>query len=371
MCYGLSKELVRLGHKVDVITMGFKGLKKYEIIDGINVYRVSCLRRKKEICYTQEMLTYVISAIPKVLQLTKWKKYDINHTHFIIPTGAVSYIIKKLTGLAYLITSHGSDVPGHNPNRFVMLHKLLMPIWKSIEKNADKVVTPSNYLQNLVRNYINMDNTMVIPNGFDTNKFRSQNKEKKILLVGRLLEFKGFQYFFEAIEGLDLDYKINILGDGPYKEVLMQKARKLNARVNFRGWLDKDSSEFKALYETSSVFIMPSEKESFGGVLLEAMSAEMAIITTNISGCPEVVGDSGLFVRPRNPQDIRNALLKLIENDDLRRSLGEKAVKRVKKEFSWTKIAGQYIDLYRTVVHNNQKKYSNHRRKNSDFNDRL
>ena len=143
VCYGLSKELVKLGYGVDVITMGFKGLKKYEVVDGINVYRVPCLRSKKEICHTYEMLTYVVSAIPKALQLIRQKKYDINHTHFIIPTGVVSYILKKLTCLRYIITSHGSDVQGYNPDRFKLQHKLIKPLWTRIVANADVIVSPS------------------------------------------------------------------------------------------------------------------------------------------------------------------------------------------------------------------------------------
>jgi hypothetical protein len=60
--YELAKGYVKLGHSVDVVTMGFKGLPDYEKKDGINIYRVPCWRTKKEICHPWEQLSYIISA---------------------------------------------------------------------------------------------------------------------------------------------------------------------------------------------------------------------------------------------------------------------------------------------------------------------
>ena len=97
--YEIAKGLVELGHSVDVVTMGFKGLPSFECIDGINVYRVRCLRSKKEICKSYEMLSYVISAKLFLGRFLKKHKYDICHCHFIIPTGIVALWVKKKFGI--------------------------------------------------------------------------------------------------------------------------------------------------------------------------------------------------------------------------------------------------------------------------------
>lgn len=346
----LSEELVKLGHIVDVVTMGFKGLKQKEEINGVTIYRVPSIRKEQGVCQTHEMLTYCYSAYRFLPKLLKENKYDINHSHFIIPTGIVSYLNKSK--IPYIITSHGSDVPGHNPNRFSFQHKLLKPCWKKIVQNAEQVVTPSNYLKSLILESVDTDNVIIIPNGFDVNSlnFNPKKKEKKILLLSRLFEFKGFQYFLDAIRDINTDYEINIVGEGPYSETLIKKAKLIKSNINFVGWLDNNSKQYKELYETSSIFVFPSSAESFGVVLLEAMSSGCAIITTNSSGCSEVVDDVALLVRPRSSDDIRDALVKLVNDDKLRNELAFKARKRVEENFTWKNIAKQYVNVYENVI---------------------
>ena len=344
----LAEEIVRLGHTVDVVTMGFKGLKQKEEINGVTVYRVPSLRKSQEVCHTHEMLSYCISAYRFLPKLLRDNKYDICHTHFIIPTGFVSYLNKSK--VPNIISSHGSDVPGHNPNRFSFQHELLKPFWRKVVKNADRVITPTNYLKDMVLKNVDADNVVVFPHGFDISSFNPKKKEKKILLVSRLFEFKGFQYFLDAIKDLDIDYEINIVGEGPYKEALVKKTKLVKADVNFLGWLDNKSPEYRELYETSSIFVFPSAAESFGIVLLEAMASGCAIITTNTSGCSEVVGDAALLVRPKSSEDIRNVLTKLIDNERLISELGGKARKRVEDKFTWEKIARNYIEVYEELI---------------------
>ncbi|MCD4675098.1 MAG: glycosyltransferase family 4 protein [Desulfobacula sp.] len=346
----LAEELVKMGHIVDVVTMGFKGLKQKEVINGVTIYRVPCVRKELVVCQTHEMLSYCYSAYRFLSKLLKENEYDINHTHFIIPTGFVSYLNKNK--LPYIITSHGSDVPGHNPDRFSFQHELLKPFWRLIVKNAERVITPSNYLKNMVLKSADTDNVVVIPNGFDINSFNfnPKKKETKILLVSRLFEFKGFQYFIDAIKDVDLDYEVNIIGEGPYKEVLVQKTKPMKNNINFLGWLDNKSIAFKELYETSSIFVFPSLSENFPTVLLEAMASGCAIITSDVAGCPEVVGDAALLVKPKHSDDIRNALMELINSDKLRCDLGFKARERVVENFTWKQIAQSYVNIYEEAL---------------------
>jgi glycosyltransferase involved in cell wall biosynthesis len=349
--YNLAKELVNQGHEIDVVTMGFSGLKRFESVEGINVYRVPCLRRKKEICHTPEMISYVLLALPTAVKLAREKRYDLNHTHFIFPTGVLSLMLKRLTGLAYVLTVHGSDVPGYNPDRFKVQHKVLAPLWKQVLRDAGRIIPLTEYLRSLILvNGPYESKITVIPNGFYPNTFLPRTKEKKILLVSRLLRRKGFQYFLEAIKNLDLDYEINIVGDGPYLRDLKQMAGDNTTRVNFLGWLDNNSPAMKQLYETSSIFVFPSEAENFPIVLLEAMSARMAIITSNSTGCPEVVGDTALLVNPRDAVGIRECLLRLIHDDALRETMAQKAFERVQSRFLWQKVAAAYVGVYEELV---------------------
>jgi len=342
----LSEELVKLGHSVDVVTMGFKGLKQKEEINGVNIYRAPSIRKEQGVCQTHEMFSYCLSAYRFLPKLLKENKYDINHTHFIIPTGVVSYL--KRRKIPYIITSHGSDVPNYNPDRFGLQHKLLKPLWNKIVKNAMCITTPTEYLKNLILDSCHYDKIKVIPNGIHPENFIPKKKDKKILVVSRLFERKGVQYVIDAMKDIK-DYELVICGDGPYKEQLEQQISKLNNNnIHLLGYVSEERLKYE--YETSSIFVLPSSAESFGLVLLEAMTSGCAIITTNTTGCPEVVGDSALLVRPKSLEDIRNALIKLINDEELRSELGVKARKRVEEEFTWEKIAKQYVGVYKDVI---------------------
>lgn len=359
VAYCIAKELVKKGNQVDVVTMGYKGLPAHEKKDGMNIYRVKCLRKSKAICNSFEMLTYVVHAFFFCRKLLKEnskknKKYDLNHTHFIIPTGIVSYLLKKLNKLPYIITSHGSDVPGYNPDRFQLQHILLKPFWKRIIRNSERIITPSDYLQNLIKKSIDFRRIKTIPNGVYMQDFRPGKKKKSILMVSRLFPRKGFQHAIKAMRGTGIDrkYAVNIVGDGPMLGELKRLSKELNVRVKFWGWLDNNSKELKKLYAESSIYILPSSKENSSIALLEAMAAKMAIITTNISGCPETVGDAAMLVRPESPEDIRKALLKITNDESLEKELQEKAYKRVKDNFTWEIIVEGYLKEYKGVMKN-------------------
>ena len=94
---------------------------------------------------------------------------------------------------------------------------------------------------------------------------------------------------------------------------------------------------------------MVSEVENFPIVLLEGMTAGMAIITTKGTGCAEVVKDTAVLVEPKNPDAIREALLKLTQNQELCHELGSAARKRIEDHFSWETVAKQYIEVYKKV----------------------
>jgi glycosyltransferase involved in cell wall biosynthesis len=345
----LSRELVKFGNEVDVVTMGFKGLKPRENIDGVNVYRIPVMRMRQDICHTHEMLSFDLAALPFCLALVKKRKYHINHTHFIIPTGIISYCLKKLTGLPYIVTCHGSDIEGYNPDRFMNLHRLLRPLWNILARGPSYLTSPSGGLKDLIMKRDQRLKVRVIPNGLYLSEINLHSKKNNILLVSRLFERKGFQYFLEAIKDIEFHGEINIIGDGPYRARLEKMARDIKKNIRFWGYIDSSSPEYRSLYATSSIFVFPSKIESFGIVLAEAMAYGLAVITTSINSLKEVGGDACLYVRTENTGDIRLALEKLINDRTLREDMQRRAIGRA-KNFTWPKIIEQFLSLYREVL---------------------
>jgi len=173
-----------------------------------------------------------------------------------------------------------------------------------------------------------------------------------VLIVSRMFERKGIQYFLRALDGLPYPLKVDIIGDGNYLEPLKELAGeiKTEATITFHGWLDNLSPQFGQLVENASIFVYPSEAENFPIALLEAMAAGLAIITTSGTGCAEVVGETGLLVPPRDPDAIRKALQRLVDHPELVEQLGQAARQRVEKEFGWPAVARRYLAVYQRVM---------------------
>ncbi|MHC4386351.1 MAG: glycosyltransferase family 4 protein [Planctomycetota bacterium] len=316
----------------------------------MRIFRVRSYRSRADICKTHEMATYMLCGRKQILKLVKQNQYDVIHAHFIIPTGPLVQFLHRHTGVPYLITCHGSDVPGYNPDRFGLQHKLLMPYWKKLVRSVPALASPSKALHNLMTRHCPELKTTVIPNGYEMTHFQpQQERENIILLCSRLLPRKGFQYVIEAVKDLDLDWQIHIVGEGPYRKTLERMANGSRTPIIFHGWLDRDDPKFQELYETSSVFVFPSEMENFPTVLLEAMSAGLAIITTTAGGCPEVIGDAGLLVEPKNASEIREKLLHLIENKAVRENLANQALLQV-QQYTWPIVVKKYLTLYQDLT---------------------
>ncbi len=202
--YEIAKRLSETGDfDIDVVTMGYKDLPKYEEVNpNFRIHRVACLRSKKEICHPWEQATYLITGFFKARKFLKEKKYDICHCHFIIPVGVLAYILKALYKLPYIITSHGSDVPGFNGDRFKFLHTFTGPFLRSIITRAKFVITPSEYLRSLILKNIGVEfesKVKVIPNGIDLEEFNPSIKrlshKKKRNIYSQVVDYclvKGF-----------------------------------------------------------------------------------------------------------------------------------------------------------------------------------
>ena len=346
--HGLARELASLGHRIDIVTMAFKGLPRHDVQDGVVVHRVPCLRWKEHVCTIPEAGSYLPVALLKARALAQRRRFHINHAHFLLPDGFNATVLKWQTGLPFIVTAHGSDIPGYNPHRLKMAHRLLSPVWRRTARAASRLVCPSRSLANLVARRDADLPMSIIPYGFDAGRYDyAAPRCQRILAVSRLLRRKGVQTLLRAVAGLELAHEIHIVGDGPDLPVLRQLAGSQRNRIVFHGWLDNRSPTLNDLYESSEIFVLASERENFPVALMEAMAAGLAIVTTRGTGCAEVVGDTALLVEPGDPAQLRAALLALTREPERVRELGRAARRRIESEFSWRSVADRYLGLYR------------------------
>lgn len=350
---GLARELVRMGHEVDVVTMGFRDLPREEIVDGVQVYRIDCDRRSESKCTAREALRYVMRARPVVRELLQRRSYDLVHVHFIFPDGIVAWREVAPRGIPFVITAHGSDVPGYNPKRFFRVaHPVLVLLWRRVTRSAGEIISPSRTLARLIESVGPGAPVSVIANGIDTDSYRPAPKRDRILVATRLVERKGVQHLLEALSGGAIAWPTLIVGSGEYQAELTRLNERLGRPAKMLGWLGNETQEFRELLERSAIYVLPSDFENFPVALLEAMAAGCAIVTTRGHGCEEVVGDAAALVTPASIDrercilELRSVLQRLTTDRAYCAELGARARRRLEKHFAWSTVADRYVQVY-------------------------
>ena len=198
----------------------------------------------------------------------------------------------------------------------------------------------------------------VIPLGVDQHLFGDQavraaaGAQYLVGYVGRLDAHKGVDVLLDALALLP-DATVEIVGEGPQRSSLEQRAADLglSARVRFVGAAKR--AEIADVYRRLDVIVVPSRttrswKEQFGRVAAEAMSVGTPVVASASGSLPEVVGPGGLLVPPDDPRALAHALLEL--QDPVRRAeLGDHA-RRWAKRFTWEAVAARQQHLYERVI---------------------
>jgi L-malate glycosyltransferase len=337
----LNEALVQMGESVDVVTSAMPDLAREETVGGVHIHRAACWRRHRHYTTTLELATTLLPAYRLAAALIRKRRPDLIHVHFVFPSGILAYLLARRFGIPYVLTAHGSDIPGYNPDRFAIPHLVLRGLWRRIVRNAAAVTSPSDFLAGLIRRNLRVP-IDIVPNGYSPENRPAAEKRNLVLVVSRLFPRKGVQHFIESVHKLQCDWEFVVAGDGPYMQTLRQMARNSHTSVRFVGFVDKN--ELHSLYQQARILVFPSIRENFPMVLLEAMDAGCAIITTDAEGCAEVVGSAGIVVKAGNPLEIRAALTRLMKDPQYRNEISSRALERVRL-FRWEVIA----QLYRAV----------------------
>ncbi len=345
VCQDLCEHFVSRQHRVDVVTMAFGGLPREETRNGVHILRVPCLRKQQGSTQTHEMLSFVLAALPRVARMARSGDYDVIHCHFIVPTGLLAYAATRFAQCPYVLTVHGSDVPGYNPDRFRIEYRFISPLARIIVRHAATTTCPSRFLIETLQCAIGPVPVTHIPNAVCASKYTPQPKKPRIFMAGRLLPLKGFQHVLEALQGVETDFEVHVAGDGPMRAQLEKLAAKLSTKTVFHGRLEPGSPELTDLFETSAIFCLVSEKENAPVSLLEAMQSGAAVVTSNATGCAELIGDAGLTVTPGDAPAIRDALTRLLQSRTVREDLGARAQERIRTAFSFECVGDRYLAL--------------------------
>ena len=196
----------------------------------------------------------------------------------------------------------------------------------------------------------------VIYNGVDTEKYREIGKKNQILYLGRLYDVKGIESTIDAFRALQKDFprtKLVIAGRGLPEDEERYRARAKGLNVDFLGYVE--GKEKWRLYNESLLFVSPTQKkceETFGIANAEAMACKLPVVACSTGGVSEVVldGKTGFLVRPKDTGAVEESMRALLDDEKLRKRMGEAGRKRVLENFDIREIAKQHEAFYREVV---------------------
>ena len=296
-----------------------------------------------------------------ICQLEKIKNFnpDLIVVHFANARANHALFYNILTGKPYIIKMHATDV-FRRPNLFQL----------KVEK-AYKVLTISNYNINFIKNRdkdIDTSKFLIHHCGIPINNyvfkdiFSRNNNIPIILSVARLSRMKGFDTLIKSSNELfkkNIKHKLIIVGFGPDKELLTDLVNKFELQdiIEFRGYCAPE--EIKNLLTSADLFVLASKfdeeiktQDGIPVAIMEAMSTGLPVITTKISGIPELIEDrvNGFLINPDEVIELSNKIeevLKMSKND--LQKIGTNARLKIETDFNLTTLTNELKNLFETV----------------------
>jgi len=352
----LSRELVRLGHEVLVVTSNVPRSSSTELIDGIRVIRHKCIARPLRNPITPGII------VPK----KHLRDFDLIHAHNEHSfTANAAVFLKYCLKLPLVISCHG-----HGGSMFENTladsfeHLYTATIGKATLKLADIVTVLSPSEQRFLCSLgVNKAKIRIIPLGVDLvtwapylneinssflEKYRLKNK-RVLLVVTQIIKRKGIDYLIKALPQIVESYPnivCLIVGDGDYKAKAEQLVAELNLanHVRFTGFLQ--GPELAAAYKCAEIFVLPSLCEGQPICILEALLFSKPVVATDVGGVGDNFKDVSFLVSPQNSDELATTINRVLKDPEIGWELGGKGKALVESKFTWQRVAKDIVSVY-------------------------
>ena len=221
-----------------------------------------------------------------------------------------------------------------------------------ILQSSRKIITVSNFSKReILKHYKVEENKVDVIYNAVYNKFtpsEKENCEKYILGVSSLSKHKNFDMLVKSFNKIkNKNLKLYIVGEKNRNlNYILTQGHNVNSNVIFTGRVS--DQELVELYSNAACFVFPSLYEGFGIPPLEAMASGTPVVASNAASIPEVCGDAALYFDPLDMEDIAEKILKIIQNDNMKKALIHKGFKQIKK-YSWEKSANKMINVINKI----------------------
>ena len=305
---------------------------------------------------------YELALSSRLVDVIKSNKIDLLHVHYAIPHAYAAYMTKKMLfdigiDIPIVTTLHGTDIT------LVGSHPFYRPAVTFSINHSDRVTAVSKSLKDDTLNLFDIKKKIdVIPNFIDIEAIASKDKpckrsllaEKEEKIITHISNFRPLKRIIDVIDifkgiNLKISSKLMMVGEGPEKRKALRYVgdNKLKDKVLFLG----NSSEIDKILCYSDLFLLPSEKESFGLSALEAMAHGVPIISSNAGGIPEVNlnGKTGFVSNIGDTKSMINNAVSLL-SDPQKHKLFKKQAQLQAKKFDLESVVNSYERIYNGAV---------------------
>ena len=369
----LALELFRRGYEVHVVTPMRPSAVKEESCDGVYVHRFPFLGWHRgiqlgELKGTPILLlgSLIISGIIKCIQSVLKYRIDLIHAYWVVPGGFIGMVAGKLTGLPVVATAAGSDLNLASGRSFVrQLIRLTL-------KSLDRLVAVSTPLSRIALNLgLSRDKCVIIPGpvGIDIlestpGKVKLATKKKYpqcLLYVGNLTPPRRIDTVIRAmlrVRETSPDCHLVIVGDGILRQPSELLAEELDIRPNIHFLGARAHDQVLELLRSADVFIHCSNQEGLPVAIMEAMGASLPVVAGRVGGVPELVreGETGFMVSPDDVEGYAKKTLRLLNDDQLRKTLGVNGRRYAERHLNKTAIFSQLEIVYKEELTSRQSK---------------
>lgn len=351
----LGKALAKEGHQIHFIT--YSQPSRLDFLNENLFYHEVNIRSYPLFEYAP----YELALASKMVDVVKNEKLDLLHVHYAIPHASAAYMAKQILKtqgifIPVVTTLHGTDIT------LVGKDASYEPVVTFSINQSDGVTAVSHDLKRETYLSFKITNEIeVIPNFIDLEKFKKQKKDhfKKAIcpkgesLIVHTSNFRKVKRVGDVIKIFanihnEIPAKLLMIGDGPERVRAESQCRELGISddVRFLGKLEA----VEEVLSVADLFIMPSEKESFGLAALEAMACEVPVISSNTGGLPElnIQGGTGFLSNVGDIEDMTRKSLFVLDKNNLPR-FKENALNRA-KEFDISRILPLYESYYQQVI---------------------
>lgn len=299
----------------------------------------------------------------RVKRLLMERQFDIVHVHEpLMPTLPIQVLRHSRSANPDVVNVGTFHATKDGGNLLYAYGRRLLKRWfRELDGKISVSPPAAQYVGRYFPGYYN-----IIPNGIDTARFSNPALEPlpayddgliNILYVGRSEKRKGLAYLLRAfamIHARDPNTRLLVVGPDSRQKRRYQTSVERSGRRNIVFIDGVSDEELPRYHRSSQIFCSPATgHESQGYVLLEAMSAGLPVVASNIDGYASVITDEidGLLVRPKDASGLANAITRLVRSPATRRELGAAGRKRT-DEYSWPRVSRQVISYYERLLYN-------------------